>query len=116
MKQIVVTYREEEGSVWADSADLDGFVAVGETLEEVRGLVFEGLPFYLEDDDLTIFEEWEDHRPIVVLEPRRTGYRMFDSSHTAAAVGTRTVSRLTRVRPLLTFGNVTTGSGVPASA
>ena len=69
MKQIIVTYREEEGSIWADSADVDGFVAVGETLEEVRALVFEGLPFYLEYDDLTIFEEWEDHRPIVVPTP-----------------------------------------------
>jgi hypothetical protein len=52
---------------------------------------------YVEDDELTIFEEWEDHRPMVVFEPRRTGYRRFEASHTAAAVGAWTVSRLTRV-------------------
>ena len=91
MKQVVVTYREEEGSIWADSPDVEGFVAVGETLEEVRALVFEGLPFYLEDNDLILLEEWEDHHPIVVFEPRRTGYQMFDASHTAPAMGTRTV-------------------------
>lgn len=54
--QVQVVYHEELGHWWAESPDLDSFVATGETLSEVRRLVREGLPFYLQTDDVELFE------------------------------------------------------------
>ncbi len=42
-----VAYHEDQGLWWADSEDIDGFVATGNSLSEVRALVHEGLPFHL---------------------------------------------------------------------
>jgi predicted RNase H-like HicB family nuclease len=55
-----VTYHvEPDGTWWADSPDVPGFVAGGETLAEVRQLVFEGIPFYLDTQDVDIREAQE---------------------------------------------------------
>ncbi|HZJ07825.1 MAG TPA: hypothetical protein VFD59_20540 [Nocardioidaceae bacterium] len=56
---IRVRYHHEPDGWWAESSDLDGFVAAGASLDEVRGLVQEGVPFYLETDDFEIQEVGE---------------------------------------------------------
>lgn len=50
MRTLTVTIRREEGSWWVRSDDMPGYVAVGDSLEEVRGLLAEGVPFYFDDD------------------------------------------------------------------
>lgn len=52
-----VKYHQEADGWWAESPDVDGFVASGSTLHEVRELTREGLPFYLEVTDLELVEE-----------------------------------------------------------
>lgn len=68
MATVTVTYHEEDGSWWAESPDVAGFTAVGASLTEVRELVHEGIPFYLEDDDdVDVRELLEDGRPLRVV-------------------------------------------------
>lgn len=59
MKKARVTYHREPEGWSALSADVPGYSAFGETLGEVRGLVREGLAFFLdlEWDQLLIEEE-----------------------------------------------------------
>jgi predicted RNase H-like HicB family nuclease len=55
-----VTYHEEpDGAWWADSPQVPGFVAGGDSLSEVRQLVAEGVPFYLDTQDVDIREARE---------------------------------------------------------
>ena len=57
---VEVTYHEEpNGAWWADSPQVPGFVAGGDSLSEVRQLVAEGVPFYLETEDVDIREAGE---------------------------------------------------------
>jgi len=49
MKRVHVIYRHEAGSWSAESPDVPGYTAVAETLTELRGLVREGLPFFLDE-------------------------------------------------------------------
>lgn len=46
MRTVQVIYHQEPEGWWAESPDVEGFGASGETLEELRDLVREGLPFY----------------------------------------------------------------------
>lgn len=47
-----VTYHEElDGAWWADSPQVPGFIAGGDSLTEVRQLVAEGVPFYLDTEE-----------------------------------------------------------------
>ena len=46
---IRVRYHEEEGRWWADSPDIAGFIAGGDTLEETRNLVREGIDLCVKD-------------------------------------------------------------------
>lgn len=48
MEGIHVIYHLEEGSWWAESPDLKGWLAVADTYEEIVELVEEGIPFALE--------------------------------------------------------------------
>ncbi|SMF81005.1 type II toxin-antitoxin system HicB family antitoxin [Streptomyces sp. Amel2xC10] len=57
MRIIAVLYHQEGSSWWAESPDVSGFGAAGESLAEVRGLVHEGLPFYLEDEQFELREQ-----------------------------------------------------------
>jgi len=61
MTAISVNYHREADAWWADSPDVEGFVATGANLSEVRDLVREGLPFYLDDAMVEIVERapWE---------------------------------------------------------
>lgn len=51
-----VTYHHEEGSWWAESPDVAGFSAAGDSLSQVRQLVREGVVFSLGRDDVELFE------------------------------------------------------------
>jgi predicted RNase H-like HicB family nuclease len=55
VKQVRVTYHYEDDTWWADSPDVDGYVAAGDTLEATRELVLEGLPFFL-DEEVEVLE------------------------------------------------------------
>ena len=46
---IRVTYHQEEGGWWADSPDIEGFIAGGDSLEEARVLVREGIELCMRD-------------------------------------------------------------------
>ena len=50
MKLIRVIYHLEEGSWWADSPDVKGWLAAADTHEEIVKLAEEGIPFALELD------------------------------------------------------------------
>ncbi len=47
MTAIRVTYHHEDGAWWADSPDLDGWVAGGDTLAEARVQAREGIKFFV---------------------------------------------------------------------
>lgn len=59
-----VVYHREDGMWWADSPDLDGYTAVGDSIGELQLLVHEGLPFYV-GSDVLINEELEGGLPLV---------------------------------------------------
>jgi len=71
MTAISVNYHHEADAWWADSPDVEGFVAAGADLHEVRDLVREGLPFYLDDATVEIDERapWESG---IVVDVRLT--------------------------------------------
>jgi predicted RNase H-like HicB family nuclease len=50
MKTIRVVYNQEEGSWWAESPDIKGWLAVADTYEEIVKLAEEGIPFALDCD------------------------------------------------------------------
>lgn len=56
MGAVRVEYHHEPEGWWADSPDVKGFVATGQDVSEVRALVREGLPFYLEQEDVDYYE------------------------------------------------------------
>ncbi|HZK04653.1 MAG TPA: type II toxin-antitoxin system HicB family antitoxin [Actinomycetaceae bacterium] len=60
--EVAVVYHRDEESRWADSADVPGFYAVGESLAEVRKLVREGLAFHFDSDEaIEVLERHENH-------------------------------------------------------
>lgn len=72
MRQAVsVRYHYEGSSWWADSPELEGFVAVGSSLPEVRDLVREGVPFYAENDRVEILEALERDAVVVQVNVTR---------------------------------------------
>jgi predicted RNase H-like HicB family nuclease len=56
MRNVLVSYHHEDGSWWADSPTVEGFTAVGDTLEETRLLVREGVDFYLDGEQVRLVE------------------------------------------------------------
>jgi predicted RNase H-like HicB family nuclease len=50
MEPIRVIYRHEPEGWWAESPDVEGWTAVGESYAEVLKLTEEGIPFALERD------------------------------------------------------------------
>lgn len=57
MTTVRVKYHREPEGWWAESPDIDGFVASGTSLHEVRELTREGLPFYLDGAEFDLVEE-----------------------------------------------------------
>lgn len=64
MTTVRVEYHCEADQWWADSVDVEGWVAGAETLEETRDLVKEGLAFFLDVDDLDLLESYAG-QPVV---------------------------------------------------
>lgn len=50
MRTVTVTFHQEMGTWWLESDDMPGYIAGGDSLEEVRSLLQEGLPIYFEDE------------------------------------------------------------------
>jgi predicted RNase H-like HicB family nuclease len=46
VKVVRLLFHEDEGSWWADSPDLPGFMAAADTFEEVRAMAGEGAAFF----------------------------------------------------------------------
>lgn len=92
MPEVVITYHQEPEGCWADSPNIDGFVVAGVSLDEVRSLVREGLPFYLEQSDVEVLEVMsETSAPPVVV-------RLEAAFATWPASGATTVGRVERPR------------------
>ena len=69
---------------------MDGFAAAGESLAEVRGLVREGVPFYLEQDDVQYAEVY----PLVI----KNDYDHIQLTASPAATGRSGFSAEARLR------------------
>ena len=70
MISVEVIYHHEDGTWWADSATVPGFVAAGATLHEVRALVKDGIPFYLEvgSDEIDLYEQTAPIGPVATVK------------------------------------------------
>ena len=102
MATVRVIYHEEPDGWWAESPDVDGFGAAGESLEEVRRLAADGISFYLEADSVELDERF----PTTVVSSRVTGFVAGGSTETRNAAVSRVVvseaavpSRLHASRP-----------------
>lgn len=69
-----VTYHEEESSWWAESDDVEGFSAAGDSLEEVRELTHEGIPFALGTSDVDLRESREHCNPVLAARLKFRGF------------------------------------------
>jgi predicted RNase H-like HicB family nuclease len=56
MRTISVAYHREDGHWWADSSDLPGYTALASDFNELRLLVAEGIPFFLDELNPQIIE------------------------------------------------------------
>jgi len=56
MRRITIQYHWEPEGWWADSPDLPGFTAVGDTYEEIRVLVMEGVAEVTEEPFIVVEE------------------------------------------------------------
>jgi predicted RNase H-like HicB family nuclease len=54
METVRIIYHHEDGGWWAESPDVDGWSAAGDTYADVAKLAKEGIPFALERDDLQL--------------------------------------------------------------
>lgn len=75
MQRVTVTYHREAGTWWADSEDVPGYTAVADALGDLRALVFEGIPFALEHDDIEIDEALENGARLMPGGQPVTAYR-----------------------------------------
>ena len=93
-----VTYHQEAEGVWADSADVDGWTAAGGNLGEVRELVHDGLPFYLDLDSsaLDLREEISDSAATVVDLSYKADFGGVHTGSFGSSAGTVIKTHLTR--------------------
>ena len=47
VESVKIVYHRDEGAWWADSPDMPGFSAVGDTFDDTRKLALEGHPLLL---------------------------------------------------------------------
>lgn len=57
VKSVKIVYHRDEGAWWADSPDMPGFSAVGDTFDDTRKLVLEGILFYFDGNRPDIVDE-----------------------------------------------------------
>lgn len=91
--QVVVTYHHEGEGWWADSSDLAGFTVVGNSMAEVRALVHEGLPVYLESDDIDLYEVLGSYTPVVEVELGASEPQAYLSTGATSTGGATEISR-----------------------
>jgi predicted RNase H-like HicB family nuclease len=60
MKEIRLTYHQEDGAWWVDSDDVPGFYAAADTFDEARREAREGLSFALESNDFVVCGSFDD--------------------------------------------------------
>lgn len=87
MRTVLVRYHHEVEGIWADSPDLDGYVAAGASLHEVRDLVREGLAVYLEGEDFEVREQGPGSEGTVVdllVNDEGTSVNVTTASHGVA--------------------------------
>lgn len=65
-RQVKITYHKEDGAWWAESDDMPGFSAAGDTFAETRKLAREDIPFYFDDGKPTQIREFLDSGAEVV--------------------------------------------------
>jgi predicted RNase H-like HicB family nuclease len=108
--EITVTYHFEDGTWWAESDDVPGFFAAGQSVGETRQLVRSGLAFHFDGvdvGDLEIRETRDDGNPVFVSEITRPDFSWSPSwswtqvshaaSHETPAPGTTTHGNQTLV-------------------
>ena len=57
VKSVKIVYHRDEGAWWADSPDMPGFSAVGDTFDDTRKLALEDIPFYFDGNRPDIVDE-----------------------------------------------------------
>ena len=57
VKSVKIVYHRDEGAWWADSPDMPGFSAVGDTFDDTRQLALEDIPFYFDGNRPNIVDE-----------------------------------------------------------
>lgn len=57
VKSVKIVYHRDEGAWWADSPDMPGFSAVGDTFDDTRKLALENIPFYFDGNRPDIVDE-----------------------------------------------------------
>lgn len=68
MKTVHIVYEHCDGQWIATSSDLPGYRAVADFLPDVRSLVFDGIPFFVEDAEVDIREKLPNRTaPVVVV-------------------------------------------------
>jgi len=72
MTTVTVIYHYVDGSWWAEADGHPGYLAVANTLDELRELVREGLPFSLEVDHVEIDARY-DVETVDTENPERSG-------------------------------------------
>jgi predicted RNase H-like HicB family nuclease len=66
MRDVTVVYHIEPEGYWAESPEVAGFSAAGETLSEVREMAREGLRFHV-GPDMALVERFPDSVTVVSL-------------------------------------------------
>lgn len=77
VKSVKIVYHRDEGAWWADSPDMPGFSAIGDTFDGTRKLALEGIPFY-----------FDGNRPDIVDERMENGASLMPTPATTAPRGT----------------------------
>lgn len=72
MTTVRVKYHQEPEGWWAESPDVEGFVASGSSLREVRALTREGLPFFLQEPSVELVEDHSLPGPVVDVQMTTT--------------------------------------------
>jgi len=75
MFRLKVVYHNEAASWWANSPDVPGFHVGGETLSQTRDLVREGLPFFLEVDQVDYLEVTEKGKALISSLASKSSHR-----------------------------------------
>lgn len=75
MRTVRVDYEESDGCWVATSPDLPGYRALADGLPELRSMVFDGLPFFVDEDEVDIREQIPSlAAPVVVMDGVRMTY------------------------------------------